>query len=242
MYKNNTILAVVPARGGSKGIKLKNIYPLNNRPLISYTADIIKELDFIDRAIVSTDSEQIANIARYHGLDVPFYRPENLSGDRVGDWDVLLHALLQMEKIDRKKYDIILMLQPTSPLRKTQHVKITVKKLVDNGYDSVWTISPTDSKAHPKKQLVIKDGFLHYYHPHGSDIIARQDLDPVYHRNGVAYAITRNCLIKNKNIKGEKTGFLIIDEPVSNIDTKMDILFTEFLLSCFKPGEERREK
>jgi len=107
------------------------------------------------------------------------------------------------------------MLQPTSPLRKAQHVEMTVKKLVDNGYDSVWTVSKTDSKAHPKKQLIIKDGFLNYYHPHGSDIIARQDLDPVYHRNGVAYAITRNCLIKNKNIKGEKTGFLIKETRAS---------------------------
>lgn len=238
MVKSQRILAVVPARGGSKGIKLKNIYPLCGKPLIYYTAEIIHQLKYIDRAVVSTDNEKIALIAKSCGLDVPFYRPQSLSGDFVGDWEVLRHALSETEKMDRKIYDIVLMLQPTSPLRKAEYVTETIRSLVDSDYDAVWTVSPTDSKAHPLKQLILNNEILDYYDPRGEKIIARQQLNKVYHRNGVAYAIKRQSIMEKKSIKGDKTGAVVIDEPVSNIDTKMDILFAEFLMSSKKHQEK----
>lgn len=230
MLKNNTILVVVPARGGSKGIPLKNIYPLMDKPLLTYTADVIKQLDYIDRSVVSTDHEKIAAVAESCGISVPFYRPDSLSGDRIADWDVLHHALTEIEKLDGREYNIIVMLQPTSPLRKPDDVTKTIITLINGGFDAVWTVSPTDSKAHPLKQLVIENGTLDYYDQAGANIIARQQLKPVYHRNGVAYAIRRECLVKKQSIKGENTGAVIIENWVANIDTKMDILWTEFLL------------
>jgi len=231
VVKNQRILAVVPARGGSKGIKLKNIFPLCGKPLICYTAEVIHQLKYIDKAIVSTDNEKIAMIAESCGLEVPFYRPQSLSGDFVGDWEVLHHALSETEKMDKLIYDIVLMLQPTSPLRKPEYVTETIHSLIDNDYDAVWTVSPTDSKAHPVKQLIINNELLDYYDPEGAKIVARQQLTKVYHRNGVAYAVKRRCIIEKKSIKGDKTGAVVINRPVSNIDTEMDILFTEYLLS-----------
>lgn len=108
--------------------------------------------------------------------------------------------------------------------------------LLDGAYDSVWTVSETDSKAHPLKQLVIKDDMLDYYDPEGAKIIARQQLKPVYHRNGVAYAITRQCLEEQKTIKGKRTSAVIITDPLVNIDTMDDLTYAEFLLDRGMPG------
>jgi CMP-N,N'-diacetyllegionaminic acid synthase len=230
MYNNKKLLVVVPARGGSKGVKLKNIRPLNGIPLVGLVGKVTIELSYIDRAIVSTDHPEIAKTAMEYGLDVPFIRPENLSGDLVPDLDVLTHALLAMEELDNVKYDIIIMLQPTSPSRKPYHVRETIEKLINGNYDAVWTISETDSKGHPLKQLTFNDNKLDYYDQKGSQIIARQQLTPVYHKNGVAYAITRECLIDKKSIKGDRTSAVIIKEMVVNIDTEFDFKLAEFLM------------
>ena len=98
MYKNKRIIAIVPARGGSKGIKHKNIKKLNGIPLIAYTANLIKQVEIIDEAITSTDSKKIANIAKKYDLKVPFLRPTKISGDLISDLQVLDHALMFMEK------------------------------------------------------------------------------------------------------------------------------------------------
>lgn len=230
MIENKTILVVVPARGGSKGIKLKNIRTIDGVPLVSLAGHVVKQLSFVDRAVVSTDHPEIARVAEESGLGVPFMRPDKLSGDVVADWDVLHHALLECERLDNKKYDVVLMLQPTSPFRKPEHVLQTVQKLITGGYDSVWTVSESDAKAHPLKQLVIQEDHLDYYDPVGANIIARQQLTPVYHRNGVAYAITRDCLLNKKNIKGDRTSFVVIDEFMVNIDTELDFMLAEFFL------------
>jgi CMP-N-acetylneuraminic acid synthetase len=231
MIDNKTILVVVPARGGSKGVKLKNLRPLSGVPLVALVGKVVRQLAFVDKAVVSTDHPEIAAVARDSGLDAPFMRPAELSGDRIADWDVLNHALLSCEKKDDRQYDIIVMLQPTSPFRKPKHVADTVAKLIEGGYDAVWTVSETDSKAHPLKQLIIRENRLDYYDPAGAGIIARQQLKPTYHRNGVAYAISRQCLIDQKSIKGRDTSYVVIDEQLVNIDTEMDLKLAEFMLA-----------
>jgi len=229
MLKNNNILVIVPARGGSKGIKLKNLQKLNGKSLIELVGDIVRNIEFVDRAIVSTDHPEIARIANLSGLAVPFMRPAKLSGDIVSDVDVLTHALLEVEKIDNKNYDIIVMLQPTSPFRKARHVHQTVEKLIDGNYDSVLTVSETDSKAHPLKQLVLDGGNIKYYDVTGKKIIARQQLEPVYHRNGVAYAMTRDCLLNQRTTIGKNASALIIEEIMVNIDTELDLKWADYL-------------
>jgi len=234
MIDGRTILAVVPARGGSKGIPLKNLRKVAGRSLIEHVGSIIRELPDIDRAVVSTDHSVIASEAEKAGIAAPFRRPEALAGDYVGDVDVLSHALRATEATDGRTYDIIVMLQPTSPLRKPGDVLATIKMLLANSWDSVWTVSTTDPKAHPLKQLTISDGILSYYDPSGADIIARQQMQPVYHRNGVAYATTRACLLDQGTIKGKRAGALVIEGHHVSIDTEWDLELVEFLLESRK--------
>jgi len=232
MIQGHRILAVVPARGGSKGIPFKNLRKLGGVPLVALAGQVAAECEMIDRAVVSTDNDEIARVAEGSGLIAPFRRPEELSGDRIGDWDVLNHALEEMERIDNTTYDIIVMLQPTSPGRTKEHIEETLQKLVFGGFDAVWTVSETDSKQHPLKQLTVaEEGHLTYFDPGGADIIARQQLNPVYHRNGIAYAITRDCIIRQKSIKGTHTGAIIVDGNLPNIDTEIDLEWAEFLLN-----------
>ncbi len=230
MIDNRTVLAVVPARGGSKSVPLKNLRTIGGRPLIALAGDIARAVPEIDRRVVSTDHLEIARIARDAGLDAPFTRPEQLSGDRIGDFEVLLQALEATEVVDGRRYDIVVMLQPTSPLRVAAQVSATIRMLVDGEWDSVWTVSETDSKAHPLKQLTVADGRLAYYDPKGAEIIARQQLQPVFHRNGIAYAITRQCLTEQRTIKGHRAGALVVDGPHVSIDTEDDLALVEWIM------------
>lgn len=229
MINGKKILAIIPARGGSKGVKLKNIRKIGGIPLITIVANVINEISIIDKTIVSTDHDEIAKVAINSGLEVPFLRPENLSGDNIGDIDVLTHALLESEKLYKNKYDIIVMLQPTSPSRTSRHVVDAINLILKTSADSVWTLSETDTKGHPYKQLLINNGKIDYYDMEGSKIIARQQLAPTYHKNGIAYVMTRDCILNKKSIKGENCVSLLIKEPVVNIDTELDIEYAEFL-------------
>jgi len=237
MYKEKRILSVVPARGGSKGIKLKNLRSVGNKSLIEWISHTTKDIGIIDEIITSTDHEEIAKECEKFQIKAPFRRPESLSGDRIGDLEVLSHALLTMEEINDCKYDVVVMLQPTSPLRTAEHVVGTIEKLVDGNFDSVWSVSETDSKGHPFKQLTIDNDELGYYDKeNGGKIIARQQLTPVYHRNGAAYALTRECLIDQKSILGKKASYFLTDGPMISIDTEFDIELIDFYL-CKKAGK-----
>ena len=232
MVNHQYILAVIPARGGSKGISLKNLQKLRGKSLVAWAGDAVGKVAEIDHAVVSTDHEGIANAAESAGIGAPFRRPESLAGDRVGDLEVLTHALQAAEKLDGRKYNIVVMLQPTSPFRKPEQVSACIRMLVEGEWDAVWTVSPTDSKSHPLKQLSVSEtGALDLCDAAGAQIIARQQLEPVYHRNGIAYAFTRECLLEQKTIRGKRTGALVIEELCVNIDTEWDLELAEFLLS-----------
>jgi len=232
MFEGRRVLVVVPARGGSKGVKLKNLREVGGVPLVALAGRVAKALPWVDRAIVSTDHEGIARVAEQSGLACPFMRPEDISGAIISDWQVLSHALTEMERIDGVTYDVVVMLQPTSPGRTPEHVTATLAKLVEGGFDAVWTVSETDSKAHPLKQLnVAPEGSLSYYDPAGATIIARQQLTPVYHRNGIAYAITRDCLVAQTSIMGAKPGAVVVEGNLPNIDTELDLDWANFLVA-----------
>jgi len=231
VIQDQRVLAVCPARGGSKGIPLKNLAPFLGVPLVIRVGHVIAEIPLIDRAVVSTDHPKIAEAARNAGLDVPFMRPPDLSGDQVSDAQVLIHSLQEMERIDHVQYDLVVMLQPTSPLRQAKHVIQAIQMLVNEQWDAVWTLSETDSKGHPLKQLTVDSNSIKYYDPGGKKIIARQQLTPVYHRNGVAYVMTRNCLLGDGSIMGKRTGALILTEYLVSIDTMWDLKLAEFVLS-----------
>ncbi len=220
----NNILIVVPARGGSKGIKLKNLQKINGDSLIKITSDVISNLSFNYTAIVSTDHPEIAKEAKKYNLEVPFMRPKSISGDLISDWEVLYHSLTEMEIISKKKFDIVLMLQPTSPIRTEADIEECIDKLMNGNFDAVWTVSKIDLKFHPKKILTIEDNRLSFYDNDAKNIIARQQLDECYIRNGICYALTRDCILNHKNIYGEKLGYCITEKEIVNIDTIDDLI------------------
>jgi len=225
------VLAIVPARGGSKGVLLKNLRPVGGVPMVARVGRLVRHIAMIDRAVVSTDHEEIARVAEESGLAAPFRRPPAISGDRIGDIDVLTHALIEIERIDGVTYDAIVMLQPTSPLRRTEHVTACIEMLINGNWDAVWSVSETDSKGHPLKQLTVADAKVEYYDPAGAAILARQQLTPVYHRNGICYAMTRECILEQKTVKGRRTGALVLEGNFVSIDTEWDLSLVEFILS-----------
>ncbi len=223
MLNNKRILAIVPARGGSKGIKLKNLRKVMGKSLVAIVGKLLLKIKIIDQSVISTDHSKIAKEAIKSGLKFYFFRPKKISGDKVSDTAVLLQALKATEKVEKKKYDIVVMLHPTSPLRRSKDVIGAIKLLFKKKFDSVWTVSKTDSKYHPLKQLIIKKNKLNYYSPKGKSIIARQQLNDVYHRNGVAYVINANFLRKKKKIIGSNSGFYIIKDKQISIDSLDDL-------------------
>ena len=222
MYKNKNILLVVLARSGSKGIKDKNIKKIQNISLIGQVGIFSKKIDFFDEKIISTDSRKYGNIAKKFDLNFEFIRPKKLSGSKIGDLAVLRHALIKMQNIRKIKFDIIVSLPPTSPLRKINDVKKCIRMIIDKKLDAVWTISKTDKKFHPYKALKIKDDYLKFFSQNGEKIKARQQLNETYYRNGACYAFSKNAIIKNL-ILPRKSGYVICKSVQNSIDSINDL-------------------
>ena len=161
MYKGRRVLSVIPARGGSKGIPLKNLQRVAGEPLVTRAARISCAVEAVDCTVVSTDHEEIAAAAIAGGAQAPFRRPPEISGDQVADHPVLLHALDEMERHTKSRYDIVLMLQPTSPMRTPAHIAAALELLVARDAEALWSLSPTDAKQHPLKQHVVQIGRAH---------------------------------------------------------------------------------
>ena len=222
MYKNKKILLVVLARSGSKGIKDKNIKKIQNISLIGQVGIFSKKINFLDEKIISTDSKKYGAIAKKFGLNFEFLRPKKLSGPKIGDLDVLRHALIKMENIRKIKFDVIVSLPPTSPLRKINEVKKCIRMIINKKLDSVWTISKTDKKFHPYKALKIEDQYLKFFSQRGKEIKARQQLDETYYRNGACYVFSKKTIMKNL-ILPRKSGYVISKTIQNSIDSLNDL-------------------
>jgi CMP-N-acetylneuraminic acid synthetase len=230
MYLGKRILAVVPARSGSKGVKDKNMRVLGGISLIARAAKCLSELDWIDKKILSTDSNRYADEGSKNGLQVPFLRPDFLSSDNATAIDTMRHALQESEKIFNMEFDILLIIEPTSPFRMGLDIEGTCRELIENNADSVVCVSPFDTKCHPAKALTIQNGRLQHYNQKGKDITARQQLENLYSRNGICYAITKKCLLNNKDIITDKTRAFLVERYIVNIDEPIDIKWAEFLI------------
>jgi CMP-N,N'-diacetyllegionaminic acid synthase len=221
--KKKIIYAITPARGNSKGIKNKNLKSIKNKSLLKICFDVAKKIKLIDEIVISSDSNKIIQKAKSIGYKAYFKRPKKLSGDKVADMPVIKHALIEIEKIIKKKIDYVVMLQVTSPLRSSEHIKKCIKKIIDKKLDSVWTVSQIDKKYHADKQLTINKGQLNFFSNNGQNIIARQQLKNTYYRNGAAYVFSRKAVLK-KEILPKKSGYIIIKDKMISIDTKQDLI------------------
>jgi CMP-N-acetylneuraminic acid synthetase len=230
MIQGLSALALVPARSGSKGIPGKNLARIGGLSLIARAGIILGQVPWIDRRVISTDSWLYAEEGRAYGLDAPFLRPLELSTDHAGALETFLHALESCEQLDGRRYDLLIVTEPTSPLREPNDIATTVEALIRTGADSAVTVSPVDTKAHPHKVFSITDGRLRFFTAEGAAVTARQDLAPLYSRNGLCYSFRRETLLEKRALITENTVSVITDRPVVNVDEPLDLLWAEFLL------------
>lgn len=237
MIGGRRVLAVVPARSGSKGIPDKNMQPLGGVSLIGRAGDTLAACPWIDARLLSTDSERYAEEGRRHGLDAPFLRPDALSGDAAGAVETLQHALTAAEDHYGARFDVVLIVEPTSPLRTPEDLEACARLLVEGDADSVVAVSPLESKSHPRKILVQRDGRLGFFAADGGSVTGRQQLeDGYYYRNGICYALTRRCLMERGAILTETTLPYVVHRPVVNIDHPLELRWAELLLADARSG------
>lgn len=198
---SSDVLALVPARGGSKGIPDKNIRPLAGMTLLEYAARAAAESQVVSRAVLSTDSERIAAEGRRVGLEVPFLRPSHLAADDTPMLPVIEHAVDYLEQHGWSP-EIIVLLQPTSPLRRPDHIRDAVRQLRESGADSVVTVVALPRHLSPDYVMRIEEGQLVPFLPHGGDVTRRQDARPAYARDGTVYAFWRRTLRDTRTIYG----------------------------------------
>lgn len=221
------ILTIIPARGGSKGIPHKNIKPFNGKPLIYYTIDCARDICADEDICVSTDDAEIISVVEQYGLRVPFVRPPELATDTAGTYEVLLHALDFYEK-QGKHYDVVLLLQNTSPFRTSDHVKAALK-LYSPDVDMV--VSVKECPANPYYCVFEEndDGYLHVCKGDGS-IFRRQDAPKVYEYNGAIYIMNAEIMKTTHMHRMQKKVKFVMDEQSSfDLDTMWDWQLAETL-------------
>jgi CMP-N,N'-diacetyllegionaminic acid synthase len=219
---SGVVLGLVPARGGSKGVPGKNVRPLVGHTLLEYTARAARESGVLDRVILSTDAPEIADAGRCAGLEVPFMRPALLAADDTPMVPVIEHALAETAKHGWMP-DIIVLLQPTSPLRRPDHIRDAVNLLRETNADSVVTVVEIPRHLSPDYVMRIDGGRLKPFLPDGPRITRRQDARPAYSRDGTVYAFRRSTLARCGGIYGDDCRPLLIDARESlSIDTQDD--------------------
>jgi CMP-N-acetylneuraminic acid synthetase len=225
------VLGIVPARGGSKGVPGKNVRPLAGRTLLEYTARAARESGVLDRVILSTDSPEIADTGRRAGLDVPFMRPATLASDDTPMLPVIQHALESLAR-DGWSPDMIVLLQPTSPLRRPDHIRAAVTTLRDTKADSVVTVVEIPRHLSPDYVMRLDGGRLQPFLPEGARVTRRQDARLAYSRDGTVYAFWRATIERFGGIYGEDCRPLLIDARESlSIDSPADWDAAERLLA-----------
>jgi CMP-N,N'-diacetyllegionaminic acid synthase len=231
MYKNNYVLGIIPARGGSKGIPNKNIKDIAGKPLIAWSIEQGKASALIDRVIISTDSADIAAIAKKHGGDVPFIRPTELSQDTTAMYPVLQHAVREIERANNKKVDVIMLLDVTAPTRTIEDVDNCIRKVIDDKLDTVMTVFESNFNPYFNMVTVDEKGLAQVVIKPKTPVYRRQDAPKVFNIASGAYAIKRTTLMDENTIIGKKTGAIIIpEERAGGIDTPTDFEHIELLM------------
>ena len=223
------ILVIIPARGGSKGIPHKNIKPLNGKPLIYYTIDVARGVVKDEDICVSSDDPEIIKCVEDYGLRVPFVRPAELATDKAGTYEVLLHALDFYEKRGRK-YDVVLLLQNTSPFRTVSHV-IEALSLFKPEIDMVVSVKKSSSNPYYNCFEEDENGYLHISKGEGC-YIRRQDVPTAYEYNGAIYVINPESLKRMPLGKFTKRVKYVMDDLHSvDLDNMIDWKFAELIIN-----------
>jgi CMP-N,N'-diacetyllegionaminic acid synthase len=219
-----TTVALIPARGGSKGIPRKNIQPFCGKPLIQWSIDLALHSPLIDRVVVSTDDLEISEIALSGGAEVPFIRPTELASDSASGISTVMHALEHLPAVSD-----LLLLQPTSPLRNSVDIDSIFALRSEFGSESAVSVS--QSPKHPAWMYSIDQ--MNLLHPvlAVSSLTCRQQLSPVFALNGALYLASRSFLVREKTfVSNDTVGYVMPRERSLDIDTPLDWLWGEFLM------------
>jgi CMP-N-acetylneuraminic acid synthetase len=223
------VLGTICARGGSKGVKNKNIREIAGKPLIAHTIEYFKKWKKADRIVCSTDSKKIADIAKKYGAEIPFLRPAELATNTAPKIPVLQQLVKFCEKQDNIKYDTIVDLDPTAPLRKRKFLEEAFKKFLENDTYNLYSV--TKARKNPYFNMVELDenGYAHLCKE--SNIVRRQDAKLVFELNASIYIYNRDFLLDTNALHSDKTIIYEMPSIASiDIDSELDFVFVEFLL------------
>lgn len=227
MINNHRVLAWIPARGGSKGIKDKNIRELCGKPLIAYTIEAAKNSKYVDKVMVSTDSERIAEIAKEGGAWVPSLRPADLAEDYSKTIDAILHTLKLLESMN-ERFDIFCLLQPTSPLRDVNDLDSAIKTFVAHDERGLVTVSSCETNP-VLIRTIGEDGELERLLPVGSTV-RRQDMPRYYRVNGSIYINRTDEITKDTSFNDNPIPYVVDDSHGLDIDEPVDLVIAEYML------------
>jgi len=231
------LLGLITARGGSKGIARKNIALCAGLPLLAWTVRAAKQSGVISRLILSTDDQEIAELGRSYGLEVPFMRPADLANDRASSIDVVLHALRWLQESEDYIPDYVLLLQPTSPLRRAKDIRGAWEKVCAQGAVSVIGISP--AREHPFwVKRMDTHGRITEFLAGESVPATRQELPPAYVVNGAIYLSATTAILANNTFYSDPTyGYVMPPECSVDVDTELDLRLAELLLKRNHDGD-----
>lgn len=231
------ILAIIPARGGSKGLPGKNIKELDGKPLIAYTIEEACKSKYINRVIVSTEDKNIAGISERYGAEIPFLRPKELATDASLTVDTVIYTINWLRRNEGYNADYICLLQCTTPLKRAEHIDSAIEKLLSTGMDGI--VSVCESEVHPYWTQVFVGDKLEYFMKQDRKMSRRQDLPDVYRFNGAIW-VTRTAKILEENslIVKNQTGYVMNVEDSVDIDTLADFEYAEMLLKKRKSSQK----
>ena len=227
------VVGVIFARGGSKGIPHKNIRPLMGKPLLGYAIETAQGCKSIDRVVVSTDDEEIANLARKHGAEVPFMRPAELARDDTPELLAWQHAIRTLQtKPGARPIDVLVSIPTTSPLRVVEDVEACVASLLGSDADIVITMTQASRSPYFNMVVVNEQGYVQTAIKPSKPVYRRQEAPVVYDMTTVAYAARADFVLRTSRLfDGKVKGVLIPPERAIDIDSELDFRFAEFLLS-----------
>ena len=229
MYKGKNILGLIPARGGSKGLPRKNIKPLLGKPLIAWTIEQALASKYLDKVIVSTDDKEIAEVSKKYSAEVPFIRPKELAEDDTKGINVILHVINWIEK-NNKKYDLIILLQPTSPLRTSENIDNAISLFFLKKANAIVSVCEVDH--HPLwTNTLPEDGCMKDFIKPEITNKNRQELPKCYRLNGAIYLAYWDYLKEQKTFFGKKTFACIMPQDKSiDIDSEIDFELTKIIM------------
>ncbi len=229
MYSNKRILAIIPARSGSKGLRHKNIKLLNDKPLIAYTIEAAIESDIFTDIVVSTDSEEYASISKRYGASIPFLRPDELASDIASSADMIVYTIQRLKELG-KVYNYFVLLQPTSPLRKASDIKNAADLLIENKLDSVVSVCEAEHSLSIYNTLgdsLSLEGFINK-----NSATRRQDDKKYYRINGSIYISNVKKYLSERDFYGKKSkAYIMSRESSIDIDTELDFKIAEYIMT-----------